>query len=145
MFYYDGDAVTLNLGGIPIETGKADDGFLEINQLNPTFSLKGGVDGTQTLQKNNDFSHEVLVKLMQSSPANATLSAIFIAAKKSAGGQLGVIPIGVADTLGTSKFVAAEAIIEGLPNQPFNKEVSSVTWRILVPNPERFVGGNSST
>lgn len=145
MFYYSGDQVTLNVSGIPIETGKADDGFIEIEQSEESFSLKSGLDGAVTLVENKNFSHVVTIKLMQTSPANDILSAIFTLARKSAGGQLGVVPVGIKDQQGTSVLVAAEAIIAGFPNQAFNKDVGSVSWKLLVPNPERFVGGNTST
>lgn len=131
------------VGGLPISSGKGDDTFLEIEQMEESYTVKTGIDGESTITENRNFTHTVSITLMQSSNENDKLSALFIAARKLGGGGAAVIPLIVRDKQGTSVLVTIEAVIAGLPKTTVGKEAGVRVWKIYAFNPEVFVGGNS--
>lgn len=145
MKFYSANEVLCIVGAIPIESGKGDDTFIEIEQSEVRFTVKVGIDGQATMSESKSNVHKVTIYLMQSSDGNDVLSAIYKLAEKSAGGTLGVVPLVIKNKQGSSVFVAPEAFITGWPKEAFGKEAGTVQWEIIVPNPERFVGGTSGT
>jgi hypothetical protein len=141
MKVYSGDEVTVQFGSINIESGRGEDDFVRIERVNgPSFGVKSGLDGEQTRWQNKDRATRVVVVLMQSSKFNDLLSAVHNADLKANGS--GIFPLMVRDRNGTSLLTGAEAYIEDFPDETFSKEPGTLEWPIMVPNPERFVGGN---
>ncbi len=139
---YDLDQVTCNLGGFPIESGYGEGGAIKIEQQEKDFLVKVGNDGSVTRSKTNKRYTLVTINLLQTSLANAVLSALNNIDRAASNGA-GVVPILVRDRQGLSLFVGAEAWIEAPPmTVEYTAEATDREWVIGVARPERFDGGN---
>lgn len=141
MKVYDGDQVTVNFSGLPIESGYADGEFVRIEQENPSFGAVQGTDGEVARFKTNQSLTRVTIILMQTSAANALLSALLNVDQAASNGA-GVAPILIRDRQGLSVFAAPEAWIEGPPAVAYGREPGAREWAIMCANPKRFDGGN---
>lgn len=138
---YSANEISCIVGAFPIDSGRGDDEFISITKEDDTFTVKTGVDGEATFSQSGSNVHRVNITLMQSSDGNAVLSAIHVGDLKVAGGA-GIVPLMVRDKQGRDLFVASEARIVKWPDVSYSKEVGTVTWQLLCPNPERFIGGS---
>jgi hypothetical protein len=138
---YSANEVKAVFSGIPIESGRGDSDFITITPRNERFGVKVGLDGEATFWEDRDNTHEVLITLMQTSEMNGVFSAILNGDMKAPGGA-GIAPFSVKDMQGRDVFVEKEARIAGWPEVSYQKEPGTITWKILCPNPERFLGGN---
>lgn len=136
---YSLNEVTLDVGGISLDEQR---GEITITPLAERFSFKVGVDGVVTVVEDKNESCEVKILCFQSSNINERLSALYQLARNSGAGTAGIVPIYLRDRQGTTLFAALEAIVAGLPEQKFGKELGDREWKILVANPETFVGSN---
>lgn len=138
---YSANEITCIVGGIPLDSGRGDDEFIAIAKVEDTYTAKAGVDGEVTFSESKNNLHTVTITLMQTSSGNALLSALHTGDIKTAGGA-GIVPIAIRDEQGRDLFIAAESRITKFPDQSYSKEAGTVQWALLVPNPERFVGGH---
>lgn len=138
---YSANEVSCIVGVIPIDSGRGDDEFLSITKEEDTFTVKTGVDGEATFSENKNNVHRVKITVMQTSSANALLSAIHLGDIKVAGGA-GIVPLMVRDKQGLDLFVATEARIVKWPDLAYAKDAGTVQWELICPNPERFIGGH---
>jgi hypothetical protein len=138
---YSASEVSLIFALIPIEGGKGEDEFIQIAKQGENFMYKEGIDGegTRSASKSNYFT--VKVTLMQSSTANAILSAILLGDIALPGGA-GVAPIMIRDKQGLSIFASTSAWIMKWPDLKYGKEVGQVEWEFGVHDPTVFIGGN---
>lgn len=131
--------VTVLLGGIPMTEQVTK---ITITPNAPRFTVKVGVDGVATMSENKDNSHTVKYACMDSSESNAKLSAAYLLAMNSPAGTLGIIPLVINDSQGTSIFVALSAVITGWPERTYETESGENEWTLFVEDPQRFEGGN---
>lgn len=136
---YSLNEVTCDVGGITLSEQV---GEITITPMAERFSFRVGVDGTVSMQEDKNESCEVKILCFQSSNINERLSALYQLARNSGAGTAGIIPIFIRDRQGTTLFAALEAIVAGMPETKFGREVGDREWKILVANPEYFAGGN---
>lgn len=138
--YYP-DQISLIVCGIPIKGGYADGSFVTIKRTTPTYTSKAGTDGEVTRTRTNDGRCTIEIKLMQSSDANAALSALENLDRKATGGA-GVGPTAINDLAGTSEFFAAKSWIANPPDVDYDREAKERVWTIECADHERLDGGN---
>lgn len=138
---YDPNEVTVTVCGIPISGGYADDTFVEVDQDTDDFTDVAGVDGDVTRSKTNDHRATITITLMQSSEANALLSALSNIDKKASNGA-GVGPLLIKDNQGTTLFAGEKSWIAKAPTASFGKQAGPRAWKIRCADLQRFDGGN---
>lgn len=138
---YDANEVTVNVAGLPIESGFDDGEFVRIEQESDDFVDKVGTDGEVTRSKTNDRRATVSILLMQSSDANALLSGLNNI-DRLAGNGAGVGPLLIRDRQGLALYAAAECWISKPPDVSFDREPTAREWTLRVASLERFDGGN---
>ena len=138
---YDANEVTVNVAGLPIESGFDDGEFVLIEQEADDFIDKVGTDGEVTRSKTNDRRATITILLMQSSDGNALLSGLNNL-DRLAGNGAGVGPFLVRDRQGTALYAGAECWISKPPDVSFDREPTAREWTLRVASLERFDGGN---
>ena len=138
---YDANEVTINVAGLPIESGFDDGEFCRIEQESDDFVDKVGTDGEVTRSKTNDRRATVSILLMQSSDGNALLSGLNNI-DRLAGNGAGVGPLLIRDRQGLALYAAAECWISKPPDVSFDREPTAREWTLRVASLERFDGGN---
>jgi len=138
---YDANEVTVNVAGLPIESGFDDGEFVRIEQESEDFIDKVGTDGEVTRSKTNDRRATVSILLMQSSDGNALLSGLNNI-DRLAGNGAGVGPLLIRDRQGLALYAAAECWISKPPDVSFDREPTAREWTLRVASLERFDGGN---
>lgn len=136
---YSGDVITFEFAGIDCTEGTGKGGFLEITQDGEDVTYVQGGDGEGVFNSKPSGPTRIKGTYLQTSKTNALLSAYYIASK-AADGLPG--PITYLDRKGTSKMIAASAMLTKLPDEKFGQEVDDVTWEWIVHNPARFVGSH---
>lgn len=137
---YSLDVITFSFGGIDCTKGMGKDGFLTIAQQSDSWSYVQGSDGEGVFNKMPPGATLITAKFLQTSQTNALLSAYFLLSEQTEGGL--PAPVFYEDRKGTSKLVAASAVIVKLPDENLNKEAEDVEWSFLVHAPTRFVGSH---
>jgi hypothetical protein len=138
---YDFDQVVFILGGLPITCNGEGTG-IKITQLDPDFVTVVGVDGSVTRSKTKKRLTKIEATLLQSSSANAILSALNNIDRLATNGA-GVVPVMVKDNGGLSLVAGQHAWIEGPPTDAeYAGEAKNRVWVIMVAHPERTDGGN---
>ena len=137
---YNSDEVTASFAGVPIEE-PADGTFITIRWLNDAFASTVGAHGQVARSRTNDNRAEIEITLMQTSPTNAALSAIWLADKNSPGGA-GIGGFLVADLNGTSLHTAGNAWIKRSPDVEYANEPGTRVWLLECDNLRDFTGGN---
>lgn len=138
---YDPDQVTAVVCGVPITGGYAEDSMIEIQQKADNFVSVAGAVGDVTRSKVLDKRATIKVKLLQSSDANALLTALALLDANLPNGA-GVGPTTIVDKGGTSLFFGAKSWIARPPDVEFATEAKERVWTIEVANITRFDGGN---
>lgn len=138
---YDANEVTVNVAGLPIESGYDDGEFCRIEQESDDFTDKVGTDGEVTRSKTNDRRATIAIILMQSSDGNALLSGLNNI-DRLAGNGAGVGPLLIRDRQGTALYAAAECWISKPPDVSFDREPTAREWTLRCASLERFDGGN---
>jgi hypothetical protein len=137
---YDANEVQISFAGVPIE-GYADGDFLTITHEADAFASIVGSDGNVARSKTNDNRATIEIRLMNTSPTNAALSAIYQADKKAPGGA-GVGAFLCVDLNGTSLYTGGNAWIRRAPDPVFGREANERVWTLEVDNLIDFTGGN---
>ena len=138
---YDADQVTVNFGGLPIETGQADGEFVRIEQQEDSFTVVVGTDGQVTRSKTNNRYTVATLLLMQTSSGNAILSAAHNRDLEFANGA-SIVPLFIRDRGGLTLFTDPNAWIIKPPDVSLDRVATSREWPIGCPRPVRFDGGN---
>lgn len=134
---YSLDAVTSTFAAIDLNNGAGKGGFMKITQPDDNWSYTKGIGGEGVFNHKHTGSVEVEITLLQTSKANALLSAYFILSE--AGGGLPA-PFFFEDRKGTSKLVATDAVLTRLPDESYGEEADDVTWKFILHDPQRFTG-----
>ena len=138
--FYDPDQVAITFAGILIG-GYADDEFITIEQMSPTFASVVGTDGAVSRSKSNDRRLKVVIKLMQTSSTNLALSAIHNLDRDSPNGA-GVAPFQMVDMQGNTLISGSQAWITKMPEDSMARTAKSREWEIEVSNGLWVEGGN---
>lgn len=139
--HYDPRLVTLNVLGIPIDSGFADGSFVIIEHLDPDFKAKKGPDGQVSRTKTNSQHCKITIRLMQTSDANARLSALS-KIDRTADNGAGVGPFACKDRGGTSLHFASQAWISERPKIEYGDDVLVREWVLEASDLDGLDGGN---
>lgn len=139
---YDPDQVLVIVAGIPL-SGWADGEFVRVEYESDAFEDVCGTDGEVSRSKTNDFRATVTVRLMQTSPSNALLSALHTADRNTPGG-VGVGPFLLQDQSGSSLLAGEKCWIRKAPPSSWDRTPTEREWTIRVARLEQFEGGNAS-
>ncbi len=138
---YDPTEISMNLCGIIIDSGFAEDTMIKIKQMSDDFTEVIGVDGEVTRSKTNDGRAEVTFMLMQSSSTNALLSVLNNLDKATSNGA-GIGPLLIKDRQGTSLYTSPKAWIQRAPDVEFGSKATERAWVIKCAKLLRLDGGN---
>ena len=138
---YDPDQVIISVAGIPI-SGWADGEFCRVERESDAFSDVVGTDGEVTRSKTNDNRATVTIRLMQSSPINALLSALHNSDKNSPGG-VGVGPFELFDASGGTTLVAEKCWIAKEPDSSWDRTATEREWMIRCARLDQVHAGNA--
>jgi hypothetical protein len=136
---YDPDEFTLYLGGILID-GLADGEFVTVEMMSDAFQSVVGTDGEVARSKSNDRRAKVTFKLLQTSAANAALSALHNNDLNAPNGA-GVVTLSIVDNFGDTKVQGNQAWITKFPDMSLDRSAKSREWMVEVGNVVRFEGG----
>lgn len=136
MAIYDPSQVIVSLGTSDV-TGFADGTFITISPNSEQFTRVVGADGEVAFAKSNDFTYNITLTVLQTSSANAALTAFAEFDRLS---NSGAFPIGIADLSGSAKFFAAEARIQQSADVEYSKEISERAWTIITSQAVNIVG-----
>jgi hypothetical protein len=115
--------------------------FCTIVYNSDQFTLVMGADGKGTRSPTNDNSAKITLKLMQSSPINAALSAI-LNTDLLLGNGSGIGPLAVRDGSGFSAYGAESAWITKWPDVSFDITAKERVWVFETDDLRSFEGGN---
>lgn len=138
---YTSDQVVVAVAGILVMTGRGEKEFIKIAPMNPLFSTKVGSDGEVARSRSNDHRAKVELTLLQTSSANAFLSALLEADTLASNGA-GVGPFLCQDLDGLSLYTGDACWITEHPEVVFANEVEQRLWKIEVANLIAVTGGN---
>ena len=136
---HDLDQWTLMFGAALID-GFGPDEVVSI-ELPQAFTKVIGADGKVTRSKTLDPTAMVTFKLMTSSAANASLSALLNADLLAPNG-VGVLPLAMIDRQGTTQFSSPSAWIEKWPDFSLSREATVVEWVFCCSRMAVFMGGS---
>lgn len=142
-YVYDSNQVGIVVANIPITEGFAEDTKIEIQPETDAFVDVVGVDGKVTRSKTNDRRATVTLRLMQSSPLNAVLSALHELDQDADNGA-GVGAFLVKDNGGTSLHAGSACWIMKSPDVKYGVKATEREWKIRVADLRNFVGGNGT-
>jgi hypothetical protein len=137
---YDPAQVVVTIGGV-IVSGFSDGDSIIARRAEDSYFIKVGTDGGVARARNANKSGEVEIKLLQTSGANAALSAL-VATDDLTNEGLGVFPIAIFDGSGLSLAAATQCWIKQVPEMVMGKEVSDRTWVFYAADLRIFHGGN---
>lgn len=138
---YDPGQISVACGG-NILGGFSEDGVVEVERAEASFTTHVGADGEVSRTRNRNKSGTIKVKLKQTSSSNDVLQS-FLDADEADGS--GIFPCTVKDLLGTTKHFGANAWVQGPPTHTLDKEEGTVEWTIAVGDLDMGVGGNTIT
>lgn len=141
---YDPDQVLIIVAGIPL-SGYADGEFCRIEYESDSFNDVVGTDGEITRSKSNDYRATATIRLMQSSPANALLSAL-AATDRNAPGGAGVGPFLLQDqsngAINTTR-VGEKCWIRRMPVSSWDRTPTEREWQVRIARLEGAEAGNA--
>ena len=141
---YDPDGVLITIAGIPV-SGWADGEFCRVERDSDAFGDVVGTDGEVTRSKTNDFRATVTLRLMQSSPSNALLSALHTSDRNTPGG-VGVGAFLLHDSSGGvsgTKLVGEKCWIAKAPDSSWDRTPKEREWKIRVARLDGLDGGSA--
>ena len=130
--------VTANWGGI-IFQGFMDGSMITAARDEKVWKKHTGAQGFTTRTHNANQGGKIKLRLVQSSPTNALLSAQLIADEKF---KNIVRPFLLADLRGTTLVSAPEAWLEGWADVDFGGDVTAREWTFDTGKLRKFVGGS---
>lgn len=122
---YSPKDVNISFNGIPI-TGFAPDSFVRLSRNSDVVSETVGAQGELSLTFIPDRTGNIEIELMQTSPANLTLSAALLTMENAQLVTIGVLMI--QDPSGSVLAIAKNAYIKGYPEVELGGEQNSKTW-----------------
>jgi hypothetical protein len=138
---YNISRLSLILGGIPLDSGFAEDDVFTFTPEGPAYGDKKGADGEVTRYATNEKRFTLKIKLMQSSDGNAKLSALLTLGLLAANGS-DVVALYFKDNQGTTLVAAGKCWLTGFPEMVFGGEVKEREWEGRGVSDVMFCGGN---
>ncbi len=139
--FYDSNQISISIGDFIIDSGFADGEFLSIAPDSEKFLKVVGTDGETARSKTNNSNYTATLRLLQTSEANSTLTALMNLDLDSDNGA-GVGVFRVVDLSGTQEIQAQDAWIENDPTQAFDRSATVREWTIALSNVRITGGGN---
>lgn len=139
--FYDPNRVSIIIAGLPISSGFAEEEMITIERESDAFTDVVGVDGEVSRSKLFDNRATVKLKLMQTSPNNALLTAMYLQDKLGDNGA-GVGPFAMKDKGGTTLYTAEHCWISKPPDVTMATKATAREWTIRVASLLEFAGGN---
>lgn len=122
--------------------GGAEGSFVKIARDSETWMHVTSVDNFATRVHSANDSGKVTLTLLQSSPSNDVLTALYNRDKQLKNSS-GLFTITVKDGSGRSLDFAQEAYISTFPERSYDQALSNREWVISATNLQSYVGGNS--
>lgn len=138
---YDPSQVIVTIGGV-IVTGWSDGDAIVAERDEDAYSKRVGNDGGVGRARNPNMSGSFTFRLLQTSAANAALSAL-VATDDLTNQGLPTFPITVLDGSGASLSAATQCWIKKVPAATFGKEVGEREWVFDAADLRIFHGGNA--
>jgi len=137
---YDATEVSLNAFGIPIDSGFPDGDFVKLTQVSDRTSEVEGTDGEIAISKKKSRLYDVSIIVMQTSDAQAALSAVSEIARKTPG-SVGAGPFTLKDRQGITIY-SGKIWFKKDPDRAFGKEAGQREWKFRAALDEIVDGGN---
>ena len=122
---YNPKEVIFTFAGLSLK-GFTDEDFISIERTTEANTSSVGAGGEVTINIGNDDRKTITLRLQQTSPDNALLSAIF-QTQRLAGTPL-ISPMAIKDGLGNDLHTAAEAWIMNEPDADYGTESGQREW-----------------
>ena len=130
--------VIMTFNGIPF-SGFMDGTMITAEKNNEAFALNIGSTGAGARAQTSDESGRVTVRLQQTSPVNAALSALHELDKASGDG---IGPLAIKDLSGADVVAAASAWIVTTTTLEYSNEITVREWIFESENLQILPGGN---
>lgn len=140
--YYDPNLITIVVMGIPIDSGFAEDEMCTLEREGDAFFDVAGVDGEVSRSKSKDDRATFTLKLMQTSPNNDLLTALY-AIDKAADNGAGVGPFALKDRNGTTLLAGEHSWIMAPPSVTMANKATAREWKIRIAKLIEYHGSNS--
>jgi len=138
--------VRLVIGGYDISGGSESD-FVSVERKEVgTYVVDAS--GGAVFNQNTDYSAEVTISVMPTSPAYKDLGAILRAQYAATGGALPALDFSLFDPNTGTRLADRQCAVLEAPGIAFGKEVAAVEWKLLLPNafrPDNHAYGPSIT
>lgn len=138
--FFDPAQFPIVLGGVQMQ-GFSESNMCKFEFETESFSDVVGVDGDVTRSKSMDRRAKLTVYLMQTSPTNDLLSAMYNAGRVGTNGG-DVVAARVENVNGRLVIAGPEAWIMDTPKPTYGKTAAEYEWVIRIANCEAFFGGN---
>lgn len=137
---YDPSQVVVTVGGV-IVSGFSDGDAIVAEREEDAYSKKVGIDGGVARARNANKSGTFTFRLLQTSGANAALSAL-VATDDLTNEGLPTFPISIFDGSGASLATASQCWIRKVPAMTMAKDTSDNEWQFDAADLKIFLGGN---
>ena len=135
---YNAADVSIIVAGVPV-SGFGDGDFITVERDEDAFTKQVGTDGEVTRSKSNNKTGTATLTLMQTSAANALLSAL--AALDELSGD-GVGPFQLKDNSGNTIHAAQNSWVRKMPSSTWAREAGPREWVIDLDKLNAYEGGN---
>jgi hypothetical protein len=141
MKVYDSSEVSVILGAINVDSGRAKGPFVRVEAESDDYGDDVGADGETVRWAIHDDRATVTLILMASSASNQALSALRLADKIAPNGA-GIVPFLLKDNNSSTMLIEAEAgWIARVPNTERGQEPGQVEWKIRLANAKHNIAG----
>lgn len=139
---FDGSEVHVIIGTVPL-SGFSDGDSVTATRSTDLFSKRTGLDGSTGRAKNTDKSGTIEVRLLQTSLANDSLSALMNLDSLGLEGNI-VFPVSVIDMSGRTVISGSDCWLQTAPPVAFSTNaVGERVWTFASAALTLYVGGNS--
>lgn len=139
---YNPDEVVMTIGPVILESGFAEDTFIEIEQDTDDTEDVVGVDGEVTVSRTNDRRATATFTLMQTSNGNDGLSALSTLTRNAPAMAGAIHPFIIKDLNGRSLYTAQNSWVAAPPSVTFGRKATERAWKVRIANHVRTDGGN---
>lgn len=139
--YSPEDVVILVAGVIPIE-GLAAGSFVNISRNMAQFVTQRTSDGQVARLSNDDQTYTVALTLHSAAESNDVLTKLSLLDQTF---KVGMFPLLIKDTKGTSFFYSLSTWIESEPDQEFTDGISTRTWVLRSSQAVANIGNNTDS
>ena len=139
---FDPNEYSIVFAGILIDQGYADGQYIGIVTEGPSFTDKVGVDGEVARSRSADRRATCTISLMQTSPLNDLLSALYNLDREGASGE-GVGSFLLKDRQGTTVASASAAWLQNDPDLTLDAEATTRDWELRLADYTVVHGSNN--